>query len=96
VPVDRIKPKRPGPLQRERNLDRDPRAALLIDHWDPGDWSRLWWVRAQLRRQSDGHDRAAALAARLAERYPRYRDQPFDRLMVLRIIGITGWAATGD
>ena len=35
----------------------------------------------------------AALAARLAERYPQYRDQPFARVLVLRIVGITGWAA---
>ena len=37
--------------------------------------------------------RAAALAARLAGRYPQYRDQPFDRVLVLRIVGVTGWAA---
>ena len=34
-----------------------------------------------------------ALAARLAERFAQYRDQPFDRVLVLRIVGITGWAA---
>ena len=43
---------------------------------------------------SDADGRAAALAALLAERYPQYRDQPFDRVLVLRIVGLTGWAAT--
>jgi PPOX class probable F420-dependent enzyme len=92
VPVDRVKPKASLRLQRERNLEADPRATLLVDHWDRDDWSRLWWVRAELRFQ---HGREEALAARLAERYPRYRDRPFARVLVLRIVGVTGWAARG-
>ena len=95
VPVDRVKPKSSWRLQRERNLEADPRAALLVEHWDPADWSRLWWVRAELRWQSDaGAGREAALAARLAGRYPQYRDQPFARVLVLRIVGVAGWAAS--
>lgn len=96
VPVDRVKAKTSWRLQRERNLEADPRAVLLVEHWDPGDWSRLWWVRAELRRQGDvGPDRTAALAARLAGRYPPYRDEPFARVIVLRIVGVSGWAAAG-
>jgi hypothetical protein len=95
VPVDRVKPKAGARLQRERNLEGDPRATLLVEHWDPDDWSRLWWVRAELRWQGDDvADRAAALAAELARRYPQYRDQPFARVLVLRIVGTTGWAAS--
>ncbi len=94
VPVDRVKPKASLRLQRERNLEADPRATLLVDHWDRNDWSRLWWVRAELRWQGDGApDRAAALAAQLATRYPQYRDRPFARVLVLNIIGVSGWAA---
>jgi hypothetical protein len=94
VPVDRVKPKASSRLQRERNLETDPRATLLVEHWDRGDWSRLWWVRAELRWQADAaHRRAESLAARLAERYPQYRDQPFARVLVLRIVAVTGWAA---
>ena len=93
VPIDRVKPKTSSRLQRERNLEADPRATLLIEHWDAGDWSQLWWVRAELRWQGDtSTDRAAALSAGLAERYPQYREQPFDRMLVLRIVGVTGWA----
>ena len=95
VPVDRVKPKTAARLQRERNLERDPRGALIVEHWDRYDWSQLWWVRAELRWQSGSAGRASALAARLAERYPQYREQPFDRLLVLRIVRITGWAAAG-
>src|SRR6185312_10108116 len=53
VPVDRVKPKASLRLQRERNLEADPRATLLAEQWDPDDWSRLWWVRAELRWQGD-------------------------------------------
>jgi len=94
VPIDSVKPKSSSRLQRERNLEADPRATLLIEHWDPADWSQLWWVRAELRWQGDADiGRGAALAARLAGRYPQYRDQPFHRVLVLRIVAVTAWAA---
>jgi hypothetical protein len=94
VPVDRVKPKASSRLQRERNLEADPRATLLVEHWDAGDWSRLWWVRAELRWQSTADaGREAVLATGLAGRYPQYRDKPFSRVLVLRAVGVTGWAA---
>ena len=88
-----VKPKASSRLQRERNLEADPRATLLVEHWDADDWSRLWWVRAELRWQREASNRTRILAAGLAGRFPQYRDQPFDRVLVLRIIGVTGWAA---
>src|SRR4051812_26211673 len=91
IPVDRVKPKASSRLQRERNLEADPRATLLVDHWDRDDWSQLWWVRAELRFQGGADGRA--LGARLAERYPQYHEQPFTRVLVLRVAGVTGWAA---
>jgi len=94
VPIDRVKPKASLRLQREQNLEADPRATLLAGHWDRSDWSRLWWVRAELRWQGDtAASRATALAARLAGRYPQYQDQPFARVLVLQIAGVAGWAA---
>lgn len=94
IPIDRVKPKAAGRLQRERNLEADPRATLLVEHWDPDDWSRLWWVRAELRWRHDvDRDRAESLAERLAQRYPQYRRQPFARVLVLRTVGVSGWAA---
>ena len=94
VPIDRVKPKTSSRLQRERNLEADPRAALLVEHWDRDDWSRLWWVRAELRHVAEPPPgRVADLAALLAARYPQYRDQPFTRVLVLRILGVSGWAA---
>jgi PPOX class probable F420-dependent enzyme len=94
VPIDRVKPKQASRLQRERNLDADPRATLLVEHWDRDDWSRLWWVRAELRRES-GSEHADALADALAARFPHYRGRPFDRMLVFRVVRVTGWAADG-
>jgi Pyridoxamine 5'-phosphate oxidase len=94
VPVDRVKPKASLRLQRERNLEADPRATLLIEYWDRDDWSGLWWVRAELRWQGDGApDREEALAAQLAGRYQQYEDRPFALVLVLRVVGVTGWSA---
>lgn len=95
VPVDLVKPKSSLRLQRERNLEADPRATLLAEHWDPADWTQLWWVRAELRWQADADPvRVADLAERLAGRYPQYLDQPFARILVLRIVAITAWSGS--
>jgi hypothetical protein len=94
VPVDLVKPKASRRLQRERNLEADPRATLLVEHWDRDDWSLLWWVRAELRWHDDAEDRTEILAARLSERYHQYTDRPFARVLVLRIVAVTGWAGS--
>lgn len=95
VPIDRVKPKTSTRLQRERNLEADPRATLLAEHWDRDDWSQLWWVRAELRWQGDtAAGRETTLAGGLATRYPQYSDHPFVRVLVFRIVGVTGWAAS--
>ena len=96
IPVDLVKPKASTRLQRERNLEADPRATLLIEQWSADDWSRLWWVRAELQWQGDLADRAASLAALLADKYPQYRSQPFARVLVLRVVALTGWSAASD
>jgi PPOX class probable F420-dependent enzyme len=74
--VDRVKPKRPGPLRRMRDLAADPRVALLVDHYAE-DWTGLWWVELQGTAATlEGPVAEAALDA-LAERYPAYRaDRP--------------------
>jgi Pyridoxamine 5'-phosphate oxidase len=95
VPVDRVKPKSSLQLQRVANLEADDRATLLIEHWDNDDWSRLWWVRAELRWQGDDeHQREGSLADGLSRKYAQYRiDEPFAKVLVLRIIAVTGWTA---
>jgi PPOX class probable F420-dependent enzyme len=98
VPIDRVKPKSSTDLRRTDNLELDPRATLLCDHWDRHDWHQLWWVRADLHRCPDESvDTASlhALGSALRERYPQYRTTEFARLLVFEVVAISGWAAAG-
>jgi len=95
VPIDTVKPKASTRLKREDNLLADPRSALLVEHWDSEDWSRLWWVRADLEHVEDPPASLTQdLGARLARTVPQYADQPFHRVVVCRIVAVTGWAAS--
>ena len=97
VPIDRVKPKASSRLQREDNLAADPRGALLVEHWDTDDWSRLWWVRADLEHVLDPSTQLLDdLADRLADTVPQYADKPFHRVLVCRIVRVTGWSASED
>ncbi|PUA81816.1 pyridoxamine 5'-phosphate oxidase family protein [Nocardioides currus] len=97
VPIDTVKPKASSRLQREDNLAADPRGSLLVEHWDAEDWTRLWWVRAECRHVPDPSDALAEeLADRLARTVPQYADKPFHRVLVCRIVKVTGWAASED
>lgn len=94
VPIDRVKPKSSTRLQRERNLEQDPRATLLVEHWDRDDWSRLWWARAELRHLADLPAVEDVLADALAATVPQYADRPFARVLVFSVEAVTGWSAT--
>lgn len=97
VPIDKVKPKASSRLQREDNLAADPRGSLLVEHWDPEDWSSLWWVRADVEHLDDPPASVSDdLADRLARTVPQYADKPFHRILVCRIVKITGWAASGE
>jgi len=71
-PIDG-KPKSPGVLARVRNILRDPRVALLLDHYDV-DWQQLWWIRVDGRAALCGVEANAEAALRA--KYPQYRDVP--------------------
>ena len=94
IPIDSVKPKGSTALGRVRNLERDPRASLLIEHWDPVDWSRLWWVHLLLVRTNEAEDVTARLEALLRQRYAQYRDGPFIDILTFRIEKIGGWEAS--
>lgn len=97
VPIDSVKPKSSTRLQREDNLAADPRGTLLIEHWETEDWSRLWWVRAELRHVTDPPTSVTDdLADRLARTVPQYADKPFHRVLVCRIVAVTGWSAAPE
>jgi PPOX class probable F420-dependent enzyme len=88
------KPKRTTELARLANIAAEPRVALLADRYD-GDWTRLWWVRA------DGHarivtapdERALALEA-LAAAYTQYAGRPPQGPVIgIEVHRWSGWSA---
>ena len=56
-----------------RHIERDPRVALLLDHYD-ADWRQLWWIRVDARASLVGGDVAAEAALRA--KYPQYATTP--------------------
>jgi hypothetical protein len=93
IPIDSVKPKGSTALGRIRNLERDPRATLLVEHWDARDWSALWWVRLVLVRSAEAPERVAALERALRDRYAQYATAPFVEVLTFRIDAVAGWAA---
>ena len=73
-PIDG-KPKSGGSLARLRNVEREPRVAVLLDRYT-ADWQRLWWVRIEARASVV---RAAGPGEALREKYPQYREVPLFR-----------------
>lgn len=102
VEADRIytavdaKPKRGGPLKRLANMAADGRVSVLVDHYD-GDWSRLWWARA------DGLASVLSTGALLEHaldllqaRYPQYQETALTGpAIVIRVDRWSGWSADG-
>lgn len=85
------KPKSTLALRRVANLRGNPRASLLVDHYDE-DWAALWWVRLDGagRLVDDGDERDRALSA-LAAKYDQYRRDPPPGPVIA--LDITSWRA---
>jgi PPOX class probable F420-dependent enzyme len=79
------KPKRSLRLKRLRNIDENPRVALVFDRYDD-DWSRLGWVlvqgNASVLIEGPEHDRALAA---LRDRYEQYRSMTLKGRPVIRV-----------
>lgn len=91
------KPKTTRDLKRLRNIRENPAVAVLADHYEDDDWSRLWWVRgdgtARVLTRPGELERPLAL---LRERYPQYRaDPPHGPVIEIVIDRWIGWAASG-
>ncbi|HEX7354463.1 MAG TPA: TIGR03668 family PPOX class F420-dependent oxidoreductase [Mycobacteriales bacterium] len=91
------KPKRTTALQRLANIRANPLVSLLVDEYADGDWTTLWWVRA------DGHARvldhrddiARQGVELLTRRYPQYRDRrPGGPVVVIEVARWTAWSAS--
>ena len=95
IPIDTIKPKRSTRLGRLRNLEGDPRATLLVEHWNFDDWSKLWWVRASLLLTDVDRQTLSELTQRLAAKHPQYAEGGIESVIPLRIVDLVGWSASG-
>jgi PPOX class probable F420-dependent enzyme len=87
------KPKRGTRLQRLTNLRANPRASLLVDHYEE-DWERLWWVRVDGTAEvlDEGDDRALAA---LTAKYPQYMaSPPAGPVIALTIERVRAWSAS--
>jgi PPOX class probable F420-dependent enzyme len=87
VPVDH-KPKSAKVQQRVRNVERNPEASLLLDHYER-DWTRLGWVMV---RGVAHVEPVGEASASLAARYEQYREHPpEDQAIVLQPRRILWW-----
>jgi PPOX class probable F420-dependent enzyme len=102
TPVDGKPKGDPGrELGRVANVRRDPRVALLLDHYE-ADWSALWWLRVDGEAEVVGEGGAgfAAAAGALRAKYPQYARTPLFRpgappqLLAIRERRVTSWAAS--
>ena len=89
------KPKSTTRLQRIRNLEANPAAALVVDHY-ADDWTELWWVRVDAtgRILGAGAEFDAALDL-LAAKYEQYRrDRPPGPVVALDVRALARVAVT--
>ncbi|GAA2371558.1 TIGR03668 family PPOX class F420-dependent oxidoreductase [Dactylosporangium salmoneum] len=88
------KPKRSTELRRLTNLRANPRAAVLVDHYDD-DWSALWWARADgtARELDPAGDEAGRAVALLTARYPQFSLR--GALLAIDVARWSGWSGGG-
>lgn len=88
-PIDH-KPKTGEVMARVKNLGRDDRVTLLLDHWDE-DWPQVGWVMVRGRATVET-DAPAPLMRALNARYPQYEpDERHDALIRIRPTKILWW-----
>lgn len=88
------KPKQTTRLQRVLNVEAQPSASLLIDHWSE-DWTRLYWVRVDgAATVHEGDTTWSRGRIALAAKYHQYTDQlPEGPAIAIAIDRINGWSS---
>ena len=83
-------------LKRLRNITANPLVALVVDHYEDADWSRLGWVmlrgRAEILAAGAEHDAAQDV---LRQRYAQYRAMDLAGLPIIaiRVSRASAWGA---
>lgn len=90
------KPKRHYGLRRIANLEANPAASLLVDHYED-EWTALWWVRVdgygRVVTEPNEHD--TAIAALIAKYEQYVSAPPPGPVVALDVTTWRGWAAAG-
>lgn len=78
-------------LRRLANIEDNPRVSILVDHYD-GDWSQLWWVRADgvAAIHQSGEEMATGYAL-LRRKYVQYQRIALDGPVVT--IEVQKWSS---
>lgn len=90
------KPKSTGRLQRIVNIEANPVASLLVDHYDDADWEHLWWVRVDggAAIHHEGSLRERAVEA-LAIKYVQYEERPPEGpVIAVALDDVSSWASS--
>ncbi|GAA2756804.1 TIGR03668 family PPOX class F420-dependent oxidoreductase [Actinopolymorpha rutila] len=88
------KPKTTPRLHRLRLVTENPRVSLLADHYDDGDWTRLWWARAEGRAEvvTEAAERAEPVRL-LSGKYAQYAAiPPAGPVIRVHVERWSGWA----
>jgi PPOX class probable F420-dependent enzyme len=93
TPIDH-KRKRTRRLQRLRNIEANPDAAVLVDHYSES-WDECWWVRLRGRpRILQGGDEFEHARTVLMARYQQYTDAAqIGPVIAIDIDEWVGWQA---
>lgn len=85
------KPKSSSRLQRLANIEANPRVSVLVDHY-AGDWSQLWWVRADgvASVVSAGVEYSRGLEL-LRAKYPQYESVSLDGPVIA--VAVEKWSS---
>jgi PPOX class probable F420-dependent enzyme len=87
------KPKKTTDLMRLRNIAANPAVSVLVDHYE-GDWTKLWWVRADgtARVVTDSAEAERAVEL-LATKYEQHRrEKPAGPVVAIHLDRVTGWS----
>ena len=91
-PIDH-KPKSGMVMARVKNLARDDRVTLLVDHWDE-DWTRLAWLMVRGRAIVDDDPSGPDMRA-INDRFEQYEpDERHDALIRIRPVKLSWWSWT--
>jgi PPOX class probable F420-dependent enzyme len=98
IGIDNKPKSSPSGLRRLRNIAANPRVSMIVDHY-AGDWSELWWARADgaARIEESGLGPSGAEHAAhwdlLRAKYPQYAGQVLGGpIIVVAVESWTGWS----